>query len=736
MENKNLAKTNKEKTIKMHTDDLLRQYNIIKNMYPHILDKAEWEILELAIKFHDLGKVNSKFQNKLYKALKYEERIKDYNEKAEEVPHNFLSPFFIDAPNLEDEYGEKNVNALVSAVYYHHDRKEVTYDEDEIKEELSKQIKGIGEFYGLNLKDVRSRFERYLLKPSDDEMISRKYIMIKGLLNKLDYVASLDKEGVNIEENTKDCGKDISEKIEEIVRRNFNGRYREVQSYMKELQNYNVIVVSPCGSGKTEAALLWIGDSKAFYTLPLKVSINAIYERIKHKINYKSVLLLHSDAFSYYLEKEESEINAYDRARRLSSPLIITTVDQLFRMVFKYNGYEEILSTLSYSKVVIDEIQMYSTDMIAYILLGLKMITEVGGKFAIMTATFPKVLYRFLDNLKIPYVKQDRRFKPNIEIRHKICVIRNEGIDTNKVRKFAKDKKVLVIVNTIKQAQLLYEELKDENVHLLHSHYIKEHRKMLEDTILEFTDRQRNRKSGIWISTQIVEASLDIDFDILFTEMSSLDSIFQRMGRVFRSREYLENEPNVYIYDNRNGVPYIINKDIYDFSIAEISKYDNKLISEEDKENMMDNVFDPEKNEELVKSKYYEQIKTNIRLFKELNLYEMDLKDVKSSFRNINTIGLIPDNIYEKLYNDGKIEKWEEVFKSDKANSFDKIEAKNEINRYGINVTYRTNLEYDKSDLFYTNSNIFRTPYKYEFDEWTLTGKGLILEKEEENNIY
>ena len=200
MENKYLAKTEGEKTIKEHTDDLLRQYDILKSMHPHILSDDEWEILEFAVKFHDLGKINSKFQNKLYGVLKYKERIKDYNVESQEVPHNFLSPFFIDGPNFEDKYKKDNTKALVTAVYYHHDRKEVEHNVEEIKRELNKQIQDIGDFYGLKLTDVKKKFNRYILRTDEEKIKSKKYIMIKGLLNKLDYVASLDKNGINIEE--------------------------------------------------------------------------------------------------------------------------------------------------------------------------------------------------------------------------------------------------------------------------------------------------------------------------------------------------------------------------------------------------------------------------------------------------------------------------------------------------------------------------------------------------------
>jgi len=738
MENEYLAKTGDKKTIKEHTEDLLRQYNILKTIYPYILCEDEWEILEYAIKFHDLGKINSKFQNKLYKALKYEGRIEEYNPRAEEVPHNFLSPFFIDGLEFEKLYGRQNTDALVSAVYYHHDREYAEYDKTEIKEELNKQIQGIGDFYGLEKLAARQRFGKYILNTSEEEIKDKKYIMIKGLLNKIDYAASLDKDGVDVEETVKENGRSVADNIKELVKKNFNGKYREVQDYMKERENENIIVISPCGSGKTEAALLWIGDWKAFYTLPLKVSINAIYERVYNKIGYKKALLLHSDAFQYYTENvsEEVNINAYSRAKRLSAPLIITTVDQIFRMVFRYNGYEEILATLSYSKVVIDEIQMYSPDIIAYILIGLKMITDIGGRFAIMTATFPPILYDFLDYLEVPYVRQSGYFKPNIEKRHKLEVIRKSDIDIDKVRKFGSRQKVLVIVNTIKKAQELYEDLKGENVFLLHSHYIKSHRKLLEKSILEFTDKDTNMEAGIWISTQIVEASLDIDFDVLFTEMSSLDSIFQRMGRVFRSRKYVGELPNVYVYDNENGVPYIINHDIYKFSIDELSKYSGTEISEELKQQMIEKVFDKRENKELEDSKYYNEIKDNIKVFKEINPYEMERSEVRLAFRKINSISLIPDNIYEALCNNGQIDEWESVLKDTKCSNAKKIELKNKINEYVINVTYGAWVEYDKEELFFKGSNIFRTRYIYEFEEEGLKGKGLIMKEEEGNNVF
>src|SRR5699024_1442070 len=68
-------------------------------------------------------------------------------------------------------------------------------------------------------------------------------------------------------------------------------------------------------------------------------------------------------------------------------PIYITTMDQIFDFVYKYPIYELKLTTLSYSKIVIDEIQMYGPDLLAYLIYGIENVVKLGGKVAILTAT-------------------------------------------------------------------------------------------------------------------------------------------------------------------------------------------------------------------------------------------------------------------------------------------------------------------------------------------------------------
>ena len=144
--------------------------------------------------------------------------------------------------------------------------------------------------------------------------------------------------------------------------------------------------ISSTGIGKTEAALIWIGNNKGFFTLPLRVSINAIYDRVidDKKIGFKDTALLHSETFREYLKRSNEEqiidMGYYEKTKQLSIPLTICTLDQLIDFIFKYEGYELKLASLSYSKLVIDEIQMYSPDMLGYLIVALKYISEEIGR--------------------------------------------------------------------------------------------------------------------------------------------------------------------------------------------------------------------------------------------------------------------------------------------------------------------------------------------------------------------
>jgi CRISPR-associated endonuclease/helicase Cas3 len=487
-----------------------------------------------------------------------------------------------------------------------------------------------------------------------------KFVMLEGLLNRLDYAASAH---IPVESPNDFLESAMAGLMERWHKRDDKACWNDLQQYMLKNKDSNVIAIAQTGMGKTEAGFLWLGNHKGFFTLPLKSAINAIYARVIDDIvleNKESrVGMLHSDTFVYYLEQSDqdgSDGESYDssldcyysKTKQLSLPLTICTLDQLFTFVFRYRGFEQKLATLSYSKVIIDEVQMYSPDLVAFLVLGLHYITKMGGKFAILTATLPTL---FVDLLR----EEEIEFEPpktftDEKIRHSLKVIDKE-ISADDIMNFSQKfagEKILVICNTIKSAVALYNQLKEKYsgkaVYLLHSNFTRADRKIKESHILRMGQKD-SEESGIWVATQIVEASLDIDFDLLFTELSDLNGLFQRMGRCYRKR-ILNTQYNCFVFTGGNkrcsGVGLFIDKKIHSLSKEALADIDGQ-ISETKKVAMVRELYTKEKLPD-----YYDAILENIHYVKSCQDYELSKKEASNRFRNINNISIIPRSVFEE----------------------------------------------------------------------------------------
>ena len=731
-----LAKSKPKETIKEHTNLLLHDLDKFFEMYGNKFTNTEKELVCLACKYHDYGKSIYPFQQMLgnddvWNGVSKEEQAKiacfyKSIKESQRIPHGYLSPAFLSVKELKQNYSEEDIKVLINAIFYHHNRK-YDFDEEMLKSILDNDLKV--RFNNLPIKSGYLNKVENINFPSDQALSDdywSKYAVILGLLNKFDYHASSHSE-LPIEISPYQNGASVCDLVNSKLIAKYS-KLRSVQVYMKENSNDNLVVVASTGIGKTEAALLWVGGEKTFYTLPLKVSINAIYERIKNEYDYSKdrISLLHSDAMAYLLEEDAADSqNKYKATRFFSYPLTVCTIDQLFTFVYKYRGSEQLLATLKYSKVIIDEIQSYSPQLVAKIIYGLKLISKVGGKFAIVTATMPPVFEYFMNVSQIEFKKSDKPFLSEQKARHFITY-NNGDFDFEFIEKQAMHKKVLIICNTIKKAQDVYDSLKScENVNLLHSHFIKAHRKILENKIMQFT-LPSNKETGIWISTQIVEASLDIDFDILFTEMCTADSLLQRLGRCFRNREYTKCTPNVYIYNTENGYGTVYEyKEIYDRSVSYLQDYNNTVFTEEQKLDYVNKVYS---TEDLVDTKFFEDIKVQIRNCENAAPGIYTKEEAIKSLRNISSLSVIPEQIYSNENRDGAIDNLINIINSNNFSLKDKIKAEQKLNSFTISIGKFSKLA-KLADLVSIDSSnkikIYRINAEYEFDCEKFNGKGL-----------
>lgn len=725
MEYKYYAKSDPIETIKEHTDKLLENLEILKKEYGEKItqsiempEERFWQLMKIVCKYHDAGKVFSGFQNAIREAIGEELIPTKFNNQ--EIKHEQISPMFV--PYKQYEMTKKERKLVYQAIYYHHERDNKIHINSELLEEIIKKdiepnIKKIERELQIEIPKLSTLYLGMVegqARITEGDELYNEYCLIKGLLHRLDHCSSA---WIAVEDQTKD---EIADFVEGFMKKQ-NFKENDLQQFVEKNQDKNVIVIGSTGMGKTEGALLWSKKDKTFFTLPLRISINAIYDRIKDTIGYKHVGLLHSTALDYLDEKnEENEFNKIQQARNLYEKITTCTIDQIFPFVFKYRGYEKIYATLSYSKVIIDEIQAYSPEIVAVLLKGLQMINNLDGKFMVMTATLPRIYREKLQEMGIKF--EYNEFIKNTK-RHKFEIIdKSINEDIEEIKEKSKNKKVLIIVNTINKAIEIYKALKNdgvEKVNLLHSRFEQEDRSEKERNIKEFS--KQKDESGIWITTQIVEASLDIDFDMLYTEMSTLDSLFQRFGRCYRSREYKGKEPNVKIYIKEiSGIGYIYDKEIYQKSIDLLQEYSGQILDEKTKIDLVDKLYSKEM---LQDTDFYKKFNEAFRVLDNTIDYDTSKKDAQKILRNIDNIDVIPKIIY-----DDNLNLFEEY--SIKLDKKKKYELKRRIYKLFISI--------NSSNKWKLGNLITECPYikgKYIIDTKYDKEIGLLLENDEEYSI-
>ena len=333
---------------------------------------------------------------------------------------------------------------------------------------------------------------------------------------------------------------------------------------------------------------------------------------------------------------------------------------------------------------------MNGADLLAYLIYGLEKIVEQGGKVAILTATLPPFVKDLLKK-NIDFKENPNAFTSDMK-RHNLKVIDTKINYEDIYEKFIQNKKenknnkILVVCNTVKKAQELYENLKSlvdkEELNILHSKFIRKDRLEKENQIIKFgqtynENKEIDKQNGIWISTSIVEASLDIDFDYLFTELQDLNSLFQRLGRCNRKGKKDSSDYNCYIYTEIdssiliNGDRGFIDKTLYELSKEAILSIDGQ-ITENEKIDLINKYLTSEK---LKNSDYMRSYREIYDLIKTIPPYEFNSNEI--DLRNILSEEIIPSRVYNNYL--GDIKDIEEKLKDKSIDKYERIKLKDKL---------------------------------------------------------
>lgn len=477
----------------------------------------------------------------------------------------------------------------------------------------------------------------------------------------------------------------------------------------------SVILIAPTGSGKTESAIIWAyfqiknGNplARIFYTLPYQASMNAMYERLNNGIFSNNVGLEHSRSvlalYRIFLEKNFSYYEAEKQSRALRDlvrlnyyPLKILSPYQIIKAFYRIHAYEEILTDFYNSGFILDEIHAYEPGRLAMILATIEFLNKnFAAKFFVMSATLPDVVLNKLKDVLIEpeAILADPHLYKQFN-RHRLFVLNGDLLETINIQRICQDIKrgmsILICLNTVDRAQKAYKKIKDilkdtnTDIILLHGRFNSKDRLSKEKLIRQKTGAKSEKRSPvILVATQVIEVSLDIDLDTIYTDPAPLEALIQRFGRVNRRR--LKKEAPVHIFTEPADGHGIYKDELIIRTLNLLKKNHGEMINEEEIKYWLDEIYQGSVLKDWLEAYEISWNQFKATCIDNLRAFDSNYALEEEFYRAFDSIEVLPSNlveIYLKIFKTEPLEanqllvsiRWRQFFKNFKSGRAHKIE--------------------------------------------------------------
>lgn len=620
-------------SLKSHPDKLLLEH--VQGVIDNTKKLTNSRFAELVAIFHDLGKINPNFQDK----LDPQKTASGYANHAYLSAYVFFCAF---RNNIEafkqflgvSKFAPNDLIALSVIIAKHHgnlpdftpcckldEASASILSKDEIYSlfKFLEKEKNLPAFDFTNHFIPVKNFQEFLLNPQIQQYYSERFIFrgdnnISGLDSFIDYQFAFASVLLADKADAGNIGNIIKE--QKIAIQSFSSCFSfQLEFYLKKLkqdtelnklrteirknailniqeglkENKQVFeLTAPTGSGKTLMLLSLAseiiktkGAKRIIYGLPflsiteqVEAEVLKIFEghedfiqRIDSKSDNHRFEKIQEELDNNPTEELIQEANILEFQENIFAyPFIITTFVRFFETLLS-NRNAELLKLPNFSNCIflLDEIQSLPSRLYGFFVAYLSRFCEKFNSYAIIsTATQPNfelpknnfIALKFFKQYSEPYpLLPLSYFNNNLFNRYQIDFVK-EPIDSETLKDFiiSENSSVLVILNTIDDTKELYklllEEFDKEEVILLNTHLTPRHRKI---KIYLAKRRLRQNKHVIVISTQLIEAGVDIDFPVLYRDFATVASIVQSAGRCNRNGK-LDNLGKVKLFNlNKNG---------------------------------------------------------------------------------------------------------------------------------------------------------------------------------------
>lgn len=364
-------------------------------------------------------------------------------------------------------------------------------------------------------------------------------------------------------------------------------------------------LIVPTGGGKTLSSMRFAIEyarrkdmDRIFYIAPFMSILEQNSCVIRSLMENKELFLEHHSNVVPRIADNEDELNDYElRAEKWDSPVIATTLVQFLNALFSDNmSCVRRMHRLTNSVIIIDEVQSIPVKCVNMFNLAVNFLTRICGCAVVLcSATQP-----LFENTDFPLILDKDENMTDDYTEDFIAFKRTELIDCTRIGgytydeaadfcydKYRQTESLLVVVNTKAAAREIFLKLKEadecsENpavILYLSTGMCPEHRRKVIERIEVLLKSKNSKSRVICVTTQLIEAGVDLSFKCVVRSLAGLDNAAQAAGRCNRNGEF--DCSNVYIIDikdeNLSRLPEIMTAQNITRAAINSGKYDDLL---------------------------------------------------------------------------------------------------------------------------------------------------------------